>query len=111
MTAPVRSFEPLSTTTSSSRIPTFSNASSRRRDEAARRGRRPVAGMPRPSETLLATKSGVSLRAATTAADGHRVPRALWFIVAFAALVRLLGAWNGALMYDESTHLACAETI
>lgn len=32
-------------------------------------------------------------------------------IVALAAIVRLLGAWSGNLMYDESTHLACAQTI
>ena len=35
----------------------------------------------------------------------------LWLILAVALGVRLLGAWNGNLMYDESTHLACAETI
>jgi 4-amino-4-deoxy-L-arabinose transferase-like glycosyltransferase len=38
-------------------------------------------------------------------------PRTLWLILAVALGVRLLGAWNGNLMYDESTHLACAETI
>src|SRR5262245_10254641 len=38
-------------------------------------------------------------------------PRMLWFILAVGFGVRLLGAWNGTLKYDESTHLACAETI
>ena len=35
----------------------------------------------------------------------------LWFILAVGFGVRLLGAWNGTLKYDESTHLTCAETI
>lgn len=34
---------------------------------------------------------------------------ALIFLAALA--LRLIGAWCGALMYDEATHLACAETI
>ena len=39
------------------------------------------------------------------------VPRMLWIILVAAFALRLLGAWSGNLMYDESTHLACAETI
>jgi len=39
------------------------------------------------------------------------VPRLLWLILAVAFALRLLGAWSGNLMYDETTHLACAETI
>lgn len=39
------------------------------------------------------------------------VPRLLWLIFAVAFALRLLGAWSGNLMYDETTHLACAETI
>jgi 4-amino-4-deoxy-L-arabinose transferase-like glycosyltransferase len=38
-------------------------------------------------------------------------PRLLWLILALAFALRLLGAWNGNLMYDEATHLACAQTI
>ena len=39
------------------------------------------------------------------------VPKLVWLIFAVAFALRLLGAWSGNLMYDESTHLACAETI
>lgn len=39
------------------------------------------------------------------------VPVLLWGILAVALALRLLGAWSGNLMYDETTHLACAETI
>ena len=39
------------------------------------------------------------------------VPGLLWLIFAAALALRLLGAWSGNLMYDETTHLACAETI
>ena len=40
-----------------------------------------------------------------------RIPKSLWLILAVAGGLRLLGAWSGNLMYDESTHLALAETI
>jgi 4-amino-4-deoxy-L-arabinose transferase-like glycosyltransferase len=40
-----------------------------------------------------------------------RIPGSLWLILLVALGLRLLGAWNGNLMYDESTHLAVAETI
>jgi 4-amino-4-deoxy-L-arabinose transferase-like glycosyltransferase len=40
-----------------------------------------------------------------------RIPGLLWLIFALALALRLLGAWSGNLMYDEATHLACAETI
>jgi 4-amino-4-deoxy-L-arabinose transferase-like glycosyltransferase len=38
-------------------------------------------------------------------------PKPLWFILAVALGVRLLGAWNGNLMYDEANVLTSAETI
>lgn len=38
-------------------------------------------------------------------------PKTLWLILAMALGVRLLGAWVGNLTFDESAHLALAETI
>ncbi len=38
-------------------------------------------------------------------------PKLLWVILALALGIRLLGASVGELRYDESTHLACANTI
>jgi 4-amino-4-deoxy-L-arabinose transferase-like glycosyltransferase len=43
--------------------------------------------------------------------DESRLPAALWAILALALVLRLLGAWHGNLTFDESAHLALAETI
>ena len=43
--------------------------------------------------------------------EHFKFPKSLWLILGVAAGLRLLGAWHGNLMYDESAHLACAETI
>ena len=39
------------------------------------------------------------------------IPGALWSILGVAVALRLLGAWCGNLMFDESAHLALADTI
>ncbi len=38
-------------------------------------------------------------------------PRSLWLILAVALGLRLIGAWFGNLTFDESAHLALADTI
>ncbi len=43
--------------------------------------------------------------------EHFKFPKSLLLILVVAAGLRLLGAWHGNLTYDESAHLACAETI
>jgi 4-amino-4-deoxy-L-arabinose transferase-like glycosyltransferase len=43
--------------------------------------------------------------------EHYKFPKSLLLILVVAAGLRLLGAWHRNLVYDESAHLACAETI